>query len=464
MKRFFSVFLLFSLIAAALLFSSCSQQEEDTRLSTAESLETNYDALTSQLEHTEDFQAVSDYLKTWAEENEIDVKTSNDQYIVLSKPASSGYEDAETFTLHCGITLDNETDKDESLQTAAAAMTALYRAENHGTMKAIFTLEAAGEAEGAAALGEKQLKADNFIDLDYSGRKMVYNSVAASSEILISKEIKRTTPKYTKAYKIKLIGSPGKSPYKHRGAYPNAIKMIGDLLASCQSSSVLFELSSFSGGQASSQYPERAAAIVVLQENDVESFTRRFDASYEKVEEYYEEAEEPFEYTMEEIDLPKQVIAHSDTVNIVSLMYTIINGTYLRSDEGEIMAASNIGRISTKKGNFQASINARSLENNLMDEMHSVFKTTCGLCDIKYTEISSEPLWFSPEKTPLIQTLTDAMDVKPTGELENKPAELFLQKNPKLNLVIWGITLDRAEKYLSVLLDYMESFGEPQQQ
>lgn len=464
MKRFFSGFLLFVLAAAVLLLPGCGQKEEDTRLSISESLETNYDTLTRQLEHTEDFQAVSDYLKTWARENEIDVKTSNDKYIVLSKPASSGYEDAETFTLHCGITLDDETDKDESLQTAAAAMTALYRADHHGTLKAIFTLEASGEAEGAAALGEKQLKADNFIDLDYSGKKNLYNSVAASSEMRISKDIDKTDPKYTKAYKIKLTGSSGKSPYKHRGTYPNAIKMIGDLLASCQSSSVLFELSSFSGGQASSQYPERAAAVIVLQENNVESFTRRFDASYEKVEEYYEEAEEPFEYTMEEIDIPKRVIAHSDTVHIVSLMYTIINGTYLRSDEGEIMAASNIGRISTKNGMFQASINARSLENNLMDDMHSVFKTTCGLCDIHYTELSSEPLWFSPEKTPLIQALSEGMDVKPAGQLENKPAEIFLQKNPKLNLAIWGLTLNRAEKYLSLLLDYMESFGEPQEQ
>lgn len=465
MKRFFSIFLLLALTAAFFLLSGCSQEEEDTRLSTAESLETNYNMLTSQLENTEDFQAVSDYLKTWADENEIDVKTSNDRYIVLSKAASEGYEDAETFTLHCSIVLDNEEEKEESLETAAAAMTALYRAEHHGTLKAIFTLEASGEVEGAAALGDKQLKGDNFIELVYSGKKKLYNSIAASSEILISRDIKKTSPKYTKAYKLRLVGSPGKSPYLHRGMYPNAIKMIGDLLASCQSSSVLFELASFSGGQASSQYPARAAAVIVLQENDVESFTRRFEASYEKVEEYYEEAEEPFEYTMEEIDVPKRVISHSDTVNIVSLMYTIINGTYLRSDggEGEIMAASNIGIISTKNENFQVHINARSLENNLMEEMQSVFKTTCGLCDIHYKEISSEPLWFSPEKTPLIQALAEGLDTEPSGELENKSAELFLHRNPKLNLAIWGMDLDSAEKHLSVLFDYMESFGTSQE-
>lgn len=464
MKRFFPIFFLCVLTMALFLLPSCSAQEEDTRLSIEESLEANYDTLTEKLEHTEDFQEVSDYLRSWAKENQIQVKSSNDQYIILSKAASEGYEDAETFTLHCGITLDDEDEKEQSLETAAAAMTTLYRAENHGTLKAIFTLEAAGQAEGAAALSDKQLKADNFIDFDYSGRKMLYNSVAASSEILISKDVTMTAPQYTKAYKLKLTGSADKSPYKHRGVYPNAIKMIGDLLASCQSSSVLFELSSFSGGDSPSRLPDSASAVVVLQENDVESFTRRFEASYDRVEEYYEEAEEPFEYTMTEIPLPKRVIASDDTDNIVSLMYTIINGTYIRSDSGEIMAASNIGKISTKKGAFRVHINARSLENNLMEEMQSVFQTTCGLCDIHYKKIRSEKLWFSPKKTPLIQALAEGMDVEPSGILESPAAEIFLSRKPDLNLAIWGMDLESAEKHLHILLDYMESFGQTEEE
>ena len=95
-------------------------------------------------------------------------------------------------------------------------------------------------------------------------------------------------------------------------------------------------------------YPRRAEAVIVLQENDVTSFTSRFENSYENVAEYYEDLDESFEYTMTEIALPDRVIADDDTANIVSLMYTIINGTYYRSDDDEVTAFSNIGKISTK--------------------------------------------------------------------------------------------------------------------
>lgn len=460
MKRFFPIFLLFVLTLALILLPACSTKEEDSQLSISESLDTNYKALTRQLEHTEDFQAVSDYLSTWAHDNGIDVKTANHQYIILSRAASAGYEDAKNFTLQCSIILDDETEKEETLQVAAAVMTALYSAEHHGTLKAVFTLQAAGKAEGAAALGDHQLKGDHFIVLDYNRNDTLYNSVAASSEITASQDLTMAAPQYTKAYKLTLKGTANKSPYKYRSTYPNAIKIIGDLLASCQSSGVLFELSSFVGGEASDLYPSTASAVVVLQENDVESFTRRFDSSYERVEDYYDEAEEPFEYTMTEVKMPKRVISHNNTNHIVSLMYTLTNGPYLRSDNGDVKASSNIGKISTKKGKFKLNINARSLENNLMEEMNSVFQTTCGLCDIRYKEISSKPLWYASKKIPLIAALSENLKAAPEGIIEQKAADIFLQRKPELNLAVWGINLDSAEKDISVLLNYMESFGE----
>ncbi len=463
MKRFFSLFSIFILLAALLSFSGCGSQadvpEEEQKLSLDDSLQTNYDALMAEFENGGDFQQFSSFLSQWAKENQIDVKTSNDRYIVLSKPASAGYEDAETFTLHTAVNFDNETDQEESLQSASTVMSALYKAERHGTLKGIFTLETMGEAVGADALGSTHLKADNFIDMTYAGSTALYNSLAASSEFLATKEFQTASPRYSKAYRITLKGTANKSPYKHGGDYPNAIKTIGDLLASCQSSSILFELASFSGGTSSSLYPEKASALIVLQENDVESFTNRFESSFERVQEYYEEQEEPFEYTMTEAKIPKRVLSNIDSNHIVSLMYTITNGTYIRSDKGEIMAASNIGRISTKQGMFRMEINAKSLENNLMDQMRSVFETTCGLCEIQYKETSFTPLWYASTRIPLISYLMEKIDSTPSGMLENKAAEIYLEKQPKLNLAIWTTDLDGAEEPLSDLLDYMESFG-----
>ncbi|MCB6994476.1 hypothetical protein LI177_13395 [bacterium 210820-DFI.6.37] len=487
MRRFFPFLLLSTLTVVFLLFTGCSSQDEDTKLTIKESVNTCYEELLQQVSQSQqedssaedknektdtketaaekdDFQQIAAYLSDWAKANQIDVKSVSDSYVVLSKAASAGYEDAETFTFHCDISFDSQDEMEDSLETAAAAMTALYSAEEHGTLKAIFTLEKNGQATGANALGNAYLKGDNFISLTRKGDTALYNSVAASSDITASKKLKKETPQYTKAYRLVLEGTPYKSPYKYRGDYPNAIKTIGDLLASCQSSSILFELSSFTGGDSTDLYPSKAEAVIVLQENDVESFTKRFEKSYEKVEEYYDELEEPFLYTMEETKLPEKVISKEDTGNIVSLMYTIINGTYLKSDDDEVMAVSNIGMVSTKDRRFRLKINAKSLSNTLMDEMCTIFETTCGLCDIKYKKETSSALWYlSESKSPLVSGLSKQLDTTPSGALENKSVSALLSKNSKLNLVIWGTNKKDAVKELPSILGYIANPGEEQE-
>lgn len=464
MKRFFPILLISAFTAVFLLFTGCGSQGEENEVSIKDRMDQNYEQITQASENAETFQVIADSLSSWAKENNLTVKSSGEQYIVLSKAASSGYEDAEDFTFHASVSLDTPEEKSEDLQSVSAVMTALNGARQHGELTGIITFEKEGRPIGASALGKEYLNTDNFISVNDGNSTELINSIAASSNIMASKELDMVSPRYTKAYRIVLDGTPYKSPYEHRGEYPNAIKTIGDLLASCQSSGVLFELASFNGGTDVDLYPRRAEAVIVLQENDVTSFTSRFENSYENVAEYYEDLDESFEYTMTEIALPDRVIADDDTANIVSLMYTIINGTYYRSDDDEVTAFSNIGKISTKNRSFRMQINAKSLENTIMDEMHTVFETTCGLCDVNYSELSTTGLWYVSPETPLIEALSRGMNTEPAGTLENKAASVFLDKKEDLNLVVWNTDIEDAEDNLSVILDYMASFGEENQQ
>ena len=464
MKRFFPILLISAFIAVFLLFTGCSSQKEEDEISIKDQMDQNYQQITQAAEKAENFQEIAEALSSWAKKNQLTVKSSGEYYIVLAKAASSGYKDAEDFTFHADVTLDTPEEKREDLQSVSAVMTALSGAKQHGELTGIITLEEEGQPIGATSLGKEYLNTDNFISINDSGSTEIINSIAASSNVMASKDLDMVSPQYTKAYRIVLEGTPYKSPYKHRGEYPNAIKTIGDLLASCQSSSVLFELASFNGGTDVDLYPQRAEAVIVLQENDVASFTSRFEKSYKNVAEYYEDLGETFTYTMTETEIPGRVIADDDTAHIVSLMYTIINGSYYRSDDNEVTAFSNIGKVSTKNRSFRMQINAKSLENTLMDEMHTVFETTCGLCDINYHELSTTGLWYVSPDTPLIKALSQGMSADPTGTLEDKAASAFLNKKEDLNLVIWNTDMEDAEDHLSVILDYMASFGEDQQQ
>lgn len=452
MKRFFSFFCTLIMIIGVLSLSGCFFDSKETKLSVKECLDAEYDALIENLEAAVSFQDAADYLTDWAKENQIKVKTQNDKYLVLFKPASGQEKEStqRSLTLHCPVSI---SDIGATAHLAATTMATLYSAENHGDLTAVFTAQVKGQPTGSSALNRKYLDSDGIVQLHYSKEAEIDPAIGASSEIQMSHKLKKTAPKYTKAYKIELEGVSYRSAYSH-GGFVNPIKVIGDLLASCKSTSVLFELASFQGGEKSDLLPSHASAVIVLQENDVESFTSRFERSCERVDENYKERDESFTYKLTETALPAAVISDEDTSNIVSLMYTLTDGTYLRSDDGELIAASNIGTVTTDNNRFLMNINARSLNPAVMDEMKTIFQTTGGLCDITYQEKSSKDGWTAPKDSVLKEFLSENAQVT-SGALENIDASALLEKEDNPDLVLCGLRKKNAATQIEAFLEFM---------
>lgn len=459
MKRFFPI-LISLLLLTALLTTGCSNTAEVP--SVQETADTTYNNLTEAFAEGVTFEQLTDYVTAWADENGINVTSSSDTYLVLTKKGNSELEKTESFTFHAAVEFGSESANEASLSSANAILTALIQAQTGSTVRGIFTLTENGQAIGAEKLNTDYLKCDNFIDISYAKKSALYNSIAASADMSAVKDLYMTSPGYTEAYKIDLKLKEGQSAYKNRGTYPNAIKTIGDLLASCQSSTILFELASFEGGTATDMLPSEVTATIVLHENDVESFTKKFDKSYERIEKAYEDLddeEETFEYTMTEVDTPDLVVSKEDTENIVSLMYTMINGAYVKNDDGEVKAYSNQGIISVSDGQFQLDLSAKSLENNLMEDIKTDVKTICGLCDIDYKSSHKSELWFNASSTPLVAALSDGMHIDPSGILESKAASIFLDKKENLNLIGWATESKDMASELKVILNYMQTAG-----
>lgn len=470
MKRFFPIVITLILICS-MLFTGCNSNE-NTEVSAKDALSVNLELLSVSL--AEDgvldkqytFKELKDIIIKWAEENGIEVESDSENYLVLAKAAAGEIKNVESFTFHTAIDFRpakalNNSD-DEVLSAAAAVMTAIENAENHGPLRAVFTNVKNGQPVGAADLDPSYLDYDNFIDVTYNQDTVLYNTFAANSNMAAVKNLNITSPTYTKAYKISFNGITGQSAYTHRGAYPNPIKTIGDLLASCQTSTVLFELASFEGGIYSDNIPGKVTATIVLHENDVESFTKKFNTSYEKVEKMYEDVDNEnisFKYTMTPVNLPSKVISKEDTENIVSLMYTMINGTYLRDEKDETVAVSNIGKITTKNGDFQLTINAKSLDDETMTELEGVVKTICGLSDITYKKTGSSRVWTNAPETPLVANLADTLSTDCSSVLEMKHVAEFTATDKNLNLVSWGTNENDAAKDLEKIFEYMAIAG-----
>ena len=55
------------------------------------------------------------------------------------------------------------------------------------------------------------------------------------------------------------------------------------------------------------------------------------------------------------------LLVSEDAENIVSLLYTAFNGTYYKDDDGNVIALTNIGSISTKNQRLRVNVAALSL-------------------------------------------------------------------------------------------------------
>ena len=210
-------------------------------------------------------------------------------------------------------------------------------------------------------------------------------------------DLQTASPAYSKTYTLTMSTSAYADPFDFDSHYPNPVDTIGSLLATEKSSGNLFQLVSFDCKTENGYTPSSATAVVAIDDNDVESFTKKFDKSNESMKKKFDKLEDHFVYTMTETSTPDRVIAPQSSDNIISLMYTLQTGIYLQDeDTGDIISVADISSISTAGNKLQVTINSRSLQKSVLDEMNTAFSTTSGLCDISYsasaTNVTSEVL------------------------------------------------------------------------
>ena len=161
------------------------------------------------------------------------------------------------------------------------------------------------------------------------------------------------------------------------------------------------------------------------------------------------------------------VISKDDSTKVLSLLYTMINGIYYKSDEGDVIAASNIGTIRTTTGNLDVSICSRSLDQSTLNEMASTFGVICGLNDVNNDVLNGYPIWVANENSPLLLRLTDLfkkdydkkIDWKKT--LERSECAVFKEKNEQLDVLSMSVNFENDFTEIEALYQFLENINAP---
>ena len=449
MKRFLALVSILALFCS-LLLSSCSGSasagRENREEELEESLQPVYEEMESHFSGSEgDYTLISEYLKSWAQKNELKVAKAEDHYIVLTNPATAGYKNKDTLTLQCSVEVDKLKN---SLETLAIGMTALLGTQEHSKITLIVTESQSGEYIGASSLPAEYCKTDNFINITYSKDLALYTSGPNKMTSTMTSDIKRVSPQYSRAYAVTMSMSDYKDSFDSSTNYPNPIDVIGNLLAAQKSSGKLFQIASFKCDVTEGYMPKSATAVLVIDDNSIESFTSRFNSSYESMKEKFDKLEDSFVYTMTETSLPSSVMDNQSADNMISLMYTLKTGTYLQDEKsGEVIASSDFSDISTAGGKLKISVNARSLKKDVLSEMAGVFKTTAGLCDINYKSGTKLTSWSSEDTLgDFFRNALSLEDSSPAAVLDSTECEILASKVNKLNIISYNCNLSGTGK------------------
>ena len=423
---------------------------ETDLLDSLESLETNGD--------------VASYLVNWGKNKKINTSLDNSGNVIYNIKAVDGHEDVPPCVIICGYDANNMNDYTESM---SVALTVDKNGQHNCNYKVVFCPEINGDKTGVESLSSSIFSDDTRVFyLGKSGSAKVSQFTGGYQQYELYEELEFTEPSYDKAYKIRIKNVPAELMGSRLGSKPNAIKTLGNLLANFKSTSMLFEISSFHGGKSADMIPSSAVINLVINSSDTSKFESKMDSAIEKFMEKYSDDYPEIEYTYEETDMPSLVLTKEETDNIVSLMYTAINGVYNKDDDGNVLAITNIGKISSKDEMLRIQVSAMSCDEEYMYEIADSYRTISGLCNVKFNCTEERDIYNGQGRSENDELLTvfESTFKEFTGDSEMKvenvveftPLTILSNKNDKMAVLYMGVTEKTKEKYAGTLVTFLD--------
>lgn len=459
------ILLVIACIAGGIFFVRANQTDEPTLEEiVSDKLSAYRTDLADSLDTLSSNEKVADYLLSWASNKNIKAEKDENNNVIFSlKATSKDLKNVKPVIVACEY---DSSDMLSYLDAVSTALTVAKNAKNHGAFHVLFMPLEKGSMVGAETASEKYITSDSSLFfIGKSGTSKVSLTTGGYERLMISDKLKRCEPTHDKAYKISIKNVPSQLPGNKMNALPNPIKTLGNLLANFKSTSLLFELSSFSGGQSADTIPDNASMTVVINASDEEKFCNRMDNAIEKFNEKYAADYPDITYTYEEVKLPKKVFTKTETENIVSLMYTAPNGIYYKDDDGTVLALTNIGKISTKNAKLSIQICSMSCSDELRDEIHDSYQTIAGLCNVKIRSVKSYKIFSGGSASSALladfeeafTTFTGDSEMIVENAVETTPCNVFYEKNSSMGMLYCAVTEKTKEKFAGSIITFLDN-------
>ncbi|MEG3753063.1 aminoacyl-histidine dipeptidase [Psychromonas arctica] len=424
---------------------------------------------------------IRNWIINWAQENNIDCVKDKIGNLILTKPASAGYQDKTPVILQCHLDMvpQKNNDKVHNFLTdpiipvidgewlradhttlgadngigMASCLAVLADSDiEHGPLEVLITTDEETGMTGAFGLEAGQLQGKVFINTDSEQEGELYVGCAGGINVNVLLPFEKMETDITEsAYQISISGLKG----GHSGVdinlgRANAIKELANVLMNLDAAPFL--ISSLSGGSLRNAIPREAHAVIVCDaqyQNSLETVINTLQVS---LSDKYRESESKFTVTLQPCDLPSSVLTHQSHDNLINALAHCDNGVFSMDDNfpNVVETSSNLAVVTQQSGlmnQFAIQVLIRSQieedKHKCAEKLTMHFKQYGG----RVATEGNYPGW-TPNKE---STIYQVMETQYQSLFGNKPKAmvihaglecgLFCEKYPHWDMISFGPTI-----------------------
>ena len=278
----------------------------------------------------------------------------------------------------------------------------------HPAIEALFTSDEETGMTGAFGLEGGLLDGDILLNLDTEDDDELTVGCAGGVDTTAKREFKlEEVPENSVAYNIKVSGLKG----GHSGmdinlGRANANKVMNRLMFGGFTNFGL-RISEVNGGSLRNAIPRESFATVTVDNISKEAFETETAIMVENIKNEFAAKELTMDITIEETELPENVMEIGVQEGLIRAIYSCFNGMYRMSDgiEGLVETSSNLSRIILKNGSFESqALQRSSVETGKMDVAYSIRAAfELAGCDVEHA--GSYPGWQPNMKSSILASM-----------------------------------------------------------
>ncbi len=423
------------------------------------------------------------YLLEFAQQHNLEVKNDNAGNVLITKPATKGYENSPTVILqgHVDMVCEKNNDKEfdfdnDPIQTyidgdwvkangttlgadngiGVAAALAILASDNlqHPKLECLFTVDEETGLTGAYALEKKFLSGDILINLDTEEEGEIYIGCAGGKgTTAIFGYHQWDTPGNQYWFNIHVKGlNGGHSGSEIHKGLGNANKILARFLWTV-SRKMEIRLSYINGGNLHNAIPREASAHVGVPVGDRDRVVELLNNFIADIEEELKVVDPNVLITIESTGEPTNIIAEDVAYRLINALCASPHGVLAMSQDmpGLVEASTNLASVKMRNNNaIVVGTSQRSSTESLKEYAANMVNAVFSLAGAAVEHSQGYPGWKPNPNSKILEIAKDSYK-----RLYNKSPEvkaihaglecgLFLEKYPHLDMISCGPTITDA--------------------